>query len=335
VVEGGLPVGKDGFIHTTFSHNPSTLRSASQNPNLQNLPRPGGPDDPATIIRNLVKARPGHVFLARDFSGIEAVLVGYFAQAPNYVRLAKQDVHSFYTAYALHELDGRVSANDLPLLSWDDEKLFKRLAEIKKEFKEDRNALYKHLVHGANFMQSPRGATEKIFSETEVEYDVKLVHKVMEVYFALFPEIRVWHKTILAQADRDGFIRNPFGYVHRFFRIYEWEKVGDQWQKEPGPDANKAIAFGPQSTAAGIIKDAMLRLYFERFEEAGRFLRLLIHDELFTEVPEPDVHAVDAVLKEEMEKPILCMPLPESWNMGSHLTILTEETVGERWGEMR
>lgn len=336
VVEGGLPIGKDGLIHTTFSHNPSTLRSASQNPNLQNLPRPGGPNDPATIIRNLVRARPGHTFLARDFSGIEAVLVGYFAGAKGYVRLSKQDVHSFYTAYALHELDPkRISANDLPQISWDDEKLFKRLAEIKKEFKEDRNSLYKHLVHGANFMQSPRGAAEKIFSETEIEYDVKLVHRVMEIYFELFPEIRIWHKTLLAQADRDGYVRNPFGYVHRFFRVFEWEKVGDQWQKAPGPDANKVIAFGPQSSAAGIIKEAMLRLYFDRFEEAGQFLRLLIHDELFTEVPIDRVHAVDAVLKEEMEKPIKCMPLPPEWGMGEYLNINTEEKIGERWGEMK
>lgn len=38
-IRGGMPIGKDGAIHTTYSHNPSTLRLASQQPNLQNLPR--------------------------------------------------------------------------------------------------------------------------------------------------------------------------------------------------------------------------------------------------------------------------------------------------------
>lgn len=331
----GFEVGADGRIHTQFTHNPSTLRSASQNPNLQNLPRPKGPDDPATLIRNLFTASDGHVLLARDFSGIEAVLVGYFAAAPNYIRLAKRDVHSFYTAYALHELDGRVSANDLPLLSWDDNKLFTRLAEIKREFKEERNSLYKHLVHGANFMQQARGASEKILKETGVEYETKLVKRVMDIYFELFPEIRSWHRTLLAQADRDGYLRNPFGYVHRFSRVFEWDKVGDQWQKEQGPDANAVVAFLPQSTAAGIIKDSMLRLFFNRFDEAGQHLRLLIHDELFTEVPESQVHQVDAVLKEEMERPILCMPLPPAWGMGDYLQINTEEKIGKRWAEMK
>ena len=336
IVEGGLPVGPDGLIHTHFTHNPSTLRSASQRPNLQNLPRPSkDKTDPGNIIRNLIVARPGHIFLARDFSGIEAVLVGYFAQDPGYIRLAKKDVHSFYTAYALHELDGRISANDLPQLSWEDDKLFARLAEIKKEFSEDRNSLYKHLVHGANFMQGPRGAAEKILAETEIEYPTALVKRVMDIYFELFPKIRTWHKTLLAQADRDGFVRNPFGYVHRFYRVFEWEKIGDQWQREQGPDANKVIAFGPQSTAAGIIKEAMLRLYLNRFDEAGQYLRLLIHDELFCEVPEADVHEIDAVLKVEMEQPVKCMPLPPEWKMGEYLFINTEEKMGKRWGEMK
>ena len=212
--------------------------------------------------------------------------------------------------------------------------MFKRLSEIKKEFKEDRNSLYKHLVHGANFFQGARGAAEKIFAETGVEFETKLVSKVMGIYFELFPDIRRWHKTVLAQADRDGFLRNPFGYVHRFSKIYDWEKVGGQWQKEPGAEANKVIAFGPQSTAAGIIKEAMMRLFFTRFEEAGQFLRLLIHDELFCDVPESLVEAVDEVMLEEMEKPIPELPLPESFGMGPFLSIATEAKRGYRWGDM-
>lgn len=332
-VRGGLQ-NIDGVIHATFGHNPSTLRSNCQNPNLQNLPRPGGPDDPATLIRNLVVARPGHIFLARDYSGIEAVLVGYFAHDKGYIRLAKQDVHSFYTAYALHALDGRISANDLPLLSWDDDKLFTRLAEIKQEFKHERNSLYKHLVHGANFAQGAKGAADKIYTETGTEFPTALVKRVMDIYFELFPSIRTWHKTVLAQADRDGFVSNPFGYIHRFHRAYEWEKIGGEWQKTPGPDFNKIVANGPQSTAAGIIKEAMMRMFFDYFEECGQWLRLLVHDEVFTETPIELVDSVDTIMKREMEAPIKQMPLPPEWGMGDYLVINTEAKRGDRWGEM-
>lgn len=335
-VKGGLTVDKHSVIHTTFTHNPSTLRSAAQHPPLQQLPRPSkDPNALQNLIRNLIVARPGCTLYARDYSGIEAVLVGYFASAPRYIRLAKIDVHSYYTAYALHELDGRVKSADLPQVSWEDERLAKRLGEIKKEFGQDRNSLYKHLVHGANFMQGPNGAKEKVLAETGIDYPVSKVAKVMGVYFELFPEIKKWHHNLMLQAEHDGFLRNPFGYIHRFFKVFDYEKVGGDWKKEPGPDANKVIAFLPQSTAAGIIKEAMLRLFFNRYEEAGQYLRLLVHDELLSEVPFERVEEVDRVTQEEMERPIPELRLPASYGMGESLVILTEPKQGDRWGCMK
>jgi uracil-DNA glycosylase family 4 len=267
--------------------------------------------------------------------GIEAVLVGYFALSPRYIRLAKIDIHSYYTAYALHELDGRVSANDLPLVSWDDAKLTNHLAAIKAEFKAERNNLYKHLIHAGNYMQGPKGAAEKIFAETGIEYPVAKVAKIMGIYFDLFPEIRRWHWTLMYQVEKDGYLRNPFGYVHRFFRPFDYKKEGGKWKKEPGQDANRLIAFLPQSTAAGIIKEAILRLYFNRFEEAGQYMRLQIHDEIFCEVPEAEVDRVSPIVREEMEKSIPELRLPASYKMGECLNILTEDKKGYRWGEMK
>jgi uracil-DNA glycosylase family 4 len=107
-MHGGMPVGKDGRIHTVYGRDASTLRFTSEDPNLQNLPRPNpkDPNDPVNIIRNLVVAERGSILYARDFSGIEAVLTGYFALDPKYIRLAKRDVHTYYTVYALYELEG-------------------------------------------------------------------------------------------------------------------------------------------------------------------------------------------------------------------------------------
>lgn len=336
VVRGGMPVDTDGRVRTRFTHNPSTLRSASQTPNLQNLPRPQGKDDPATLIRNFFVAAPGNILLARDFSGIEAVLTGYFANAPNYVRLAKRDVHTFYTAYAIHAQDpGRIGANDLPLLSWDDDKLFARLGELKTELKHERNNLYKHLVHAANFGQGAKGASDTILRMSGKEVSAFQIGRVMDIYYDLFPEIKKWHTTLLAQVDRDGFLRNPFGYVHRFFRPYEWnyDETTKQWGKQPGSDANKIYAFLPQSTAAGIIKDAMLRMWENHFDACGQYMRLLIHDEVFNEVPETACDAVDHIMKTEMEAPVQCMKLP--WDAANYMTIETEAKRGYTWGTMK
>lgn len=337
-IRGGLPVGFDGRIHTIFTSNPSTLRSASQNPNLQNIPRPdpSDPENPANIVRNLFIAAPGTILLARDYSGIEAKLVGYFASAPDYMRLCAIDVHSFYTAYALNALDGRIATGDLPQLSWSDSDLTACLGGIKKKFKAERNNLYKHLVHAINFGQTARGAQEKILQETGINFEVKTIQYVMDLYKELFPEIPRWHELVLATAEKNGFLKNPFGYVHRFSRPYEYEKDYDgNWTKKQGPDANKCWAFLPQSSAAGIIKEAMSRLYFDRFEEAGQYLRLLIHDELWLEVPELKVDEVEEVLTEEMERPIKAMPLNPNWNQGDYLIVGTEGKRGRSWGSMR
>jgi uracil-DNA glycosylase family 4 len=340
---GGMPVGPDGRIHTVYGRDASTLRFTSEDPNLQNLPRPNPKDagDLVNIIRNLVVAKSGSVLYARDFSGIEAVLTGYFALDPGYIRLAKKDIHTYYTVYALYELEGgkRIKAADLPDINWPDERLFPYLEQLKKEFKAERNNLYKHLVHAANFMQGAMGAKDKIFSETGIDYPVKTVQKVMDVYYNLFPKIRQWHKNVLNQVEKDGYIRNPFNYVHRFNRIYDYKKEFGEWTKKPGADSNKAIAFGPQSTAVALITEAILRLYFNRFEEAGQYLRLQVHDELLLEIPRTDWERVDKIVQEEMEAPSQMMPMPASWGMGTHLGILTEAKIDlnepSRWGSMK
>jgi len=340
---GGMPIGADGRIHTVYGRDASTLRFTSEDPNLQNLPRPNpqDPSDLVNIIRNLIIAEPSSILYARDFSGIEAVLTGYFALDPSYIRLAKQDVHTYYTVHALYELEGgsRIKASDLPDVNWPDDRLFPYLAQLKKEFKYERNTLFKHLVHAANFLQGAMGAKDKIFSETGIEYPVKTIQKVMDIYFTLFPKIRQWHRNVLEQVERDGYIRNPYNYVHRFNRIFDYKKEFGEWIKKPGADANKAIAFGPQSTAVALITEAILRLYFNRFEEAGQYLRLQVHDELLFECPRTHWEALDLIVKEEMERPSPQLKLPASWNMGPELSILTEPKIDlsspSRWGQMK
>jgi DNA polymerase-1 len=338
-LHGGMPVGRDGRIHTQYGRDASTLRFTSEDPNLQNLPRgnPKDTDDPVNIIRNLIVAGAGNILYARDFSGIEAVLTGYFALDPRYIRLAKRDVHTYYTVYALYELEGgaRIKAADLPDLNWSDERLFPHLEELKKEFKQERNNLYKHLVHAANFMQGAKGAQAKIFSETGVEYPVSTVKRVMDVYYSLFPKIKQWHKQVLNEAEDEGYLRNPFDYIHRFNRPYDYKWEGGVYTRKPGPDANKCIAFKPQSTAVGIITEAILRLYYQRFEDAGQYLRLQVHDELFFETPESNLDSLDRIVKEEMERPVPQLRMPASWGMGDYLNILTEEKKGYRWGTMK
>jgi hypothetical protein len=348
-VVGGFPVDPDGRVRGIYTHNPSSLRLSMKSPNLQQVPR--GSTEVEKWVKDCFVAPSGYMLWERDFSGIEAVLVGYFAGAPGYIRLAKRDVHSFYTAYCLNAIDGRISANDLPLLSWPDDKLFTRLAEIKKEFGYDRNSLYKHLVHGANYLQTPGGASEHIFKTTGKAFDPKLITKVMGVYFELFPEIRSWHRELTHRVDGTkrravesgdsidpwtlgvAYAKNPFGYTHHFYNVLDWEKIGGEWISSYGEDAKRLVSFLPQSTAAAIIKQAAKRLYYE-FPWVGETLRLLIHDSILGECKEGDLEVCLNVSDVVMSAPVPELPLDPSWNMGEYLAIGTEAKVGTSWGNM-
>lgn len=329
-VIGGMQTGRDLRIHPMFTHNPSTLRMACQNPNMQNLPRagrnPDGTPSLQTLVRDLIVAGMGNIFVELDFSAIEAVLVGYFASMPDYIRLSKMGIHSYLASHVL----GRPAD-----LSWSDADLRAYFKEIKKSNDSKTQQVYngcKRAIHLSGYGGTPRKMNQ---AEPETFPTVKYAEWLQGVYFDLFPNVKKWQLGCQMQAEKDGFLRNPFGYVHRFYRVFSYKKECGKWVRGQGDDANKVLAFLPQSTAAGIIKEAMLRLFQDRFEEAGQYLRLQVHDSLVAEPPKNLHEAVMSVMREEMERPVPELRLPASYGMGENLVIETEGKVGERWGSMR
>lgn len=326
ILKGGIRVGSDGRIHPQFTHNPSTLRMACQNPNMQNLPRASkDPNSLQTIVRNLVIASPGHLLVEFDYSAIEAVLVGYFAGLPDYIRLSKMGIHSFLASHVLKRPAD---------LTWSDSDLKMYFKEIKSSEDPHVNLVYngcKRAIHLTGYGGTPR---KMVQSEPETFPTVKYAEELQAVYFNLFPAIKRWQLSCQMQAEKEGFLRNPFGYVHRFAKVFSYTKEGGRWIRKQGDDANRVLAFLPQSTAAGMIKEAMLRLFYDRFEEAGQYLRLQVHDSLVSDVPEGEVDTVSDAIQTEMERPVPELRLPQSYGMGDALIVETERKTGRTWGKM-
>jgi hypothetical protein len=335
-VTGGFPIGLDGRVHGTFTHNPSSLRLSMVEPNLQNIPRAkGGVGD---WVKECFVAGRGKEFWARDFSAIEAVLVGYFAGSERYVRFAKLGVH----AYLASHIVGRPAD-----LAWSTADLRDYFKVLKKEESPSYN-LAKRIVHGGNYMMTPR---KMHFEWTEEFPTIKAASVLQDLYFDLFPEIKTWHKELCLRVDGTKrrpsddepvgepwnmgvcFVQNPFGYVHRFYNVLDWDKVGKEWVWSFGEDAKRLASFLPQSTAAGIIKAAGKRLWYE-YPWVGETMRLWIHDEIFGEADEADVQACLDVSGTVMEAPIEQLPLDPTWGMGPFLTIGTEAKTGRCWGDM-
>ena len=324
VVKGGLKVGSDGRIHPEFTMNPSTLRMACQNPNAQNLPR-AQEGSLEAVVRNLIVANPGCVLFEADYAAIESVLTAYFARWADGIRLAKLGIHSYLASHVL----GR------PVdLKWSDVDLKAYFSEIKKSTDVEVQRVYnacKRCVHGSNYGMSPR---KMVLSEPDTFPDVKYATRIQDTYFEVASPIRKWHVQTQLEAHTNGHLRNPFAYVHHFSHVFHMVKECGQWVRKPGDDANAVLAFLPQSTAAAIIKESMLRLYFDHFETVGQYLRLQVHDSLLSEVPTERLEEAKRVKIMEMTRPILQLALPASYGLGEYLVVDVDTKVGERWGSM-
>lgn len=62
-----------------------TSRMSMDNPNLQNLPRKSENNPAAQVIRNCIRARPGHTLLMCDFDQIEMRLLAAFSRDPGLI----------------------------------------------------------------------------------------------------------------------------------------------------------------------------------------------------------------------------------------------------------
>lgn len=339
----GFPTGADGRVHGTFTHNPSSLRLSMVDPNLQNIPR-GVDSEVERWVKECFSAPEGSLFWARDFSGIEARLVGYFAGLRDYYILAGLGVHAFLASHIL----GRPAE-----LSWGDDQLKAYFKEIKKE-----KSIYdkaKRTVHASNYMVTPKKLT---IEYPEVFPTVKSAASLQDLYFDLFPGIRKWHKELCHRVDGtkkrsadqvEGSIDpwtlgvchvvNPFGYVHRFYNVLDWDRVElpngqHEWFSSFGEDAKRLISFFPQSTAAAIIKRAAKLVWYD-YPDVGQTLRLLIHDEMFGEAKEGDIDHCLEVSRVVMEAPIPELPLDPTWELGEYVTVGSEAKVGRTWATMR
>lgn len=328
----GFPLGRDGRVHGHFRHTPSTLRSSMVSPNLQNIPRVDPKDMEA--IQNLVKAMfvapPGHLFVERDFSGIEAQLVGVHAGSRDFLRLAKIDIHSYFTAHNLRRI-GILTDADMCSLSWSDKEIKAWAKEtIKGPFSAERD-IGKRCIHAGDYRVGP-----KLLHETYPEWfkTIRDAAAVLSFFYEVFPEIDRWHERICKQVDKTAVIKNSFGHAHRFYQVLSWEKKGHDWTWSYGDDAKRLIAFGPQSDAAFIGKRALKALYYNYPDTIAKWLRLFIHDSIMTEVHEKNAEECNRIMKLEMEKPIDEIPLDPSWGFGTHLCIESENKVGPSWDKM-
>ena len=303
-----------------------------------------------------------------DFSGIEAVLTGFFlhrhaidpAGAKTYIRMARLGIHAGVAGLA---------AGDPVDWSKSDDECRAHIKYIKKTY-DDLYDPAKRTVHANNFGMTTHGMVEKFpkFFPT-----IKHAQKFQDFYYALAPGLPKWHLALRRHAHDTGWLggaalpdqppsiwTHPYGYRHAFWDVMSLRPCNEyqarKWLRDPkrawrvkslhgrfftiamGGDANRVIAFYPQSTAAGRLKEVQLRLFLPDSPDYigdayfGRTPLLVpIHDSLVLHVPNRIWDRVVETVIRVMQDPSPMLPIPEAWGWGPYLPIGISAKAGRNW----
>jgi hypothetical protein len=297
---------------------------ASTNPNLYNIP---SLDDEAmdqavsaSEIRRAIVAGPDCLLVEADFAAIEAVITGWYAGDPDYMRLARLGIHSYLVANKLGvPVDLSISDADLGQL----------LGKVKHDHHD--KPIYKSLkktVHLSNYGGS---AFQMVKAAPAMFPTVAIATELQEFYFSLCPKLKAWQTSVRARADKEGFLGgtdHPYSFKHWFWDVTNWDPI--KKCVVPGSDWNRAVAFYPQSTTAGVTAEVALALsdpaspcYVGNLYFGETPLRLLPYDAIVAEVPKDKLDLYLERLDIAMH-----LPLP-------HLKLGHDVKIGPDWANMK
>lgn len=276
-IEGlGKVAGADGVVHTEFNQMQTSTGRLSSSE--PNLQNIPVREEEGKILRDLFIARKGHLLVSADYSQIELRVMAHLSGDPALVAAynAGVDIH---TAVA-RELFG--TAEPTP--------------------KERRMA--KTVNFGIIYGMSAYGLSERLgLSPSKAK-------SYITRYFERYPGVKAYLDEVVETARKRGYAESMFG---RRRPIPELRSNNFQ-QRSFGERA--AMNMPLQSTAADIIKAAMLRVHAALKGKPAKLI-LQVHDELIVDAPEEDAPAVAELLRREMENAVrLRVPLVADVHVG-------------------
>ena len=236
-------------------------------------------------IRDAFVAEPGNVILAADYSQIELRLAAHMADVAPLREAFEQgeDIH----ARTAQELFG----------------------EVNRDTRGKAKTINFSILYGI----SRWGLSKRLVSSPEE------AQAMIDTYFKRFPGISNYITDTLAEVKERGHSTTLFGRKTWFPRI-----------NAPNPNERQgseraAINAPIQGTSADIIKRAMIRMG-PALEAAGLpnvKMLLQVHDELVFELPEGDVAAASAVIRNVMAnaaEPVVKLTVPLGIDIGTGLS---------------
>jgi DNA polymerase-1 len=317
-IVGPLELVDDGLrLHTRLNqHGTVTSRLSSSEPNLQNLPRPGGD---VYKIREAFVASPGKVLLVSDYEQLEMRLMAHFSQDPRMVQaiLDGLDLHCYtvslmYGVSYEEVLAAKKKKGDLT----DREKMLLGYRQAAK-------ATGFGLIYGIG----PMKLGKDLSAELGRLIDLREAQNLIRMYFDIFQGVESFIKTTHRLCKQNEYVTTILGRKRRL------PGINAQGGKDQDDDVNaKGVAAQAkrqsvnsiiQGTAAEIAKVCMIRSENDPdLRTLGVDLLLQIHDELIFELDD-DVDVINLAskrIKDIMEDPFpgykISVPLPTDYHIG-------------------
>jgi DNA polymerase-1 len=274
-----------GRVHTSFNQTiTATGRLSSSDPNLQNIPirSPEG-----RRIREAFIPEEGSLILSADYSQVELRVLAHLACDTFLIETFQrgEDIHAATASEIFHVAPEQVTTE------------MRRLAKV--------------INFGIIYGMSAFGLAK------ELGIPPSVAQAYIANYFQKYHEVRDYIDKSLEQARERGYVTTLMNRRRYLPDIQNSNRSVRQFAERI------AINAPIQGTAADLIKVAMINIHRRFLEERLKTkLILQIHDELVFEVPEGELEAIKALVKEEMEG-VVKLYIPLKVDIG----------VGKNWAE--
>ena len=243
-VEGFRP-GPDGRVHTTFTFDTGTGQLSSRSPNVQNFSKHGRL---SKALRQMIAAPPGHLLVEADYRSYHALTTGFCAECPDWMRMARLDIHSYVAGHFLKCWDAERIREESDAELLDRFRWFKSDSERKRV--RDRQA--KVAALGVGFGMGAR----RLYQENLEHFpDERTAKRFITLLQSLFPRVFAWQDRVRKQAHEQQCLRSPFGHIRRFYEVFRWDSRKGGYAN--GDQAEEAVAFLPANLAFGNIRECM------------------------------------------------------------------------------
>lgn len=254
-----------GRIHTTFNQvSTATGRLASSDPNLQNVPTDA--TGYGLAIRGAFKAKPGHLFIAADYSQIELRVLAHLSQDQNLKNAFayEHDIHA--------ETAARIFQVDLARVTHDQRQVGKKI---------NFSILYGLTPYGLS---------------KDLGIGQKEAKRYIDGYFAQYPGVLTWMEVVIDEVMAHGFVSTLYGRRRYIPTIFEKNKVLHEEAKR------MAVNTKVQGTAADIMKLGMINIAQNlKSQKMDAALVLQIHDEILVTASQCIVEHVQSIVTQQLE----------------------------------